>query len=511
MARHLFTSESVTEGHPDKICDQISDSILDALLENDPHARVACETTVTTGLVLVAGEISTNTYVDIPKLVRKTVKEIGYDRAKYGFDCDTCAVITSIDEQSGDIAMGVDEALENKIQRLNQEIAIQKAKLADLKAQIKIADDIVSLNTELSQKRSELFAIQNEISLANDTLGLQEFGFFERQYKFSDSTKYKEALDNLRKQQKDLVKSGQAGRIIVPMLLDNNKSKGKAMQNQLIKAAIRGFNGEADALLVKVSVSNVEKKIQALKKAFQQLNRMYSRNQIEITIPYLNLKIEELRLAAEFELQKQEEKELLREQRAKEREDKKLQAEIKARRKQLEKDRTHFKNMVSKVEELLKNATGEELEELQRQLSEYQDKLSELDEIEEDIDYREGHATAGYVYVISNIGSFGEDVYKIGVTRRLEPLERIRELSSASVPFQFDVHALIFSEEAFALETELHNQLSEYKVNKVNNRKEYFKVPFEKIKALLDKHEELTIELNENAEAFEYRQTLLKG
>ena len=114
MARHLFTSESVTEGHPDKICDQISDSILDALLENDPHARVACETTVTTGLVLVAGEISTNTYVDIPKLVRKTVKEIGYDRAKYGFDCDTCAVITSIDEQSGDIAMGVDEALENK-------------------------------------------------------------------------------------------------------------------------------------------------------------------------------------------------------------------------------------------------------------------------------------------------------------------------------------------------------------------------------------------------------------
>ena len=114
MARHLFTSESVTEGHPDKICDQISDAILDALLKNDPLARVACETTVTTGLVLVAGEISTKTYVDIPKLVRETVREIGYDRAKYGFDCDTCAVITSIDEQSGDIAMGVDEALENR-------------------------------------------------------------------------------------------------------------------------------------------------------------------------------------------------------------------------------------------------------------------------------------------------------------------------------------------------------------------------------------------------------------
>lgn len=114
MGRHLFTSESVTEGHPDKICDQISDAILDELLKQDPLSRVACETTVTTGLVLVAGEITTKAYADIPKIVRETVREIGYDRAKFGFDCDTCAVITSIDEQSGDIAMGVDEALESR-------------------------------------------------------------------------------------------------------------------------------------------------------------------------------------------------------------------------------------------------------------------------------------------------------------------------------------------------------------------------------------------------------------
>jgi S-adenosylmethionine synthetase len=114
MGKKLFTSESVTEGHPDKICDQISDSILDEIFKNDPHARVACETTVTTGLVLVTGEITTNCYVDIPKVVRQTIKEIGYDRAKYGFDCTTCAVLTSIDEQSPDIAMGVDKAFEAK-------------------------------------------------------------------------------------------------------------------------------------------------------------------------------------------------------------------------------------------------------------------------------------------------------------------------------------------------------------------------------------------------------------
>ena len=114
MSHYLFTSESVTEGHPDKICDQISDAVLDAILEQDPNGRVACETTVSTGLVHIMGEISTECYVDIPKITRQVIREIGYDRAKYGFDCDTCGIITNIDEQSSDIAMGVDKALESK-------------------------------------------------------------------------------------------------------------------------------------------------------------------------------------------------------------------------------------------------------------------------------------------------------------------------------------------------------------------------------------------------------------
>ena len=121
MERRLFTSESVTEGHPDKMCDAISDAILDALMEQDPMSRVACETATTTGLVLVMGEITTNAYVDIQKLVRETVREIGYDRAKYGFDCDTCGVITAIDEQSQDIALGVNKALEAKENKMSDQ------------------------------------------------------------------------------------------------------------------------------------------------------------------------------------------------------------------------------------------------------------------------------------------------------------------------------------------------------------------------------------------------------
>lgn len=402
-----------------------------------------------------------------------------------------------------------DEALEAKISSLESKLKDKQSILDDLTRQIKVAKDILKLDDELKKRQSELKALQKEVIVLNDDLDLQEYGFFERKYKFSDSTKYKEELETLRKRQKQLVKDKKAGVIVRPMLLDNSKSKGRAMQNQLIKAMIRGFNGEVDAHLVKVTATNLSKKVDAVVKSFNQLNKMYSRNLVCLSNDYLELKISELQLAVEYELQKLEEKELLREQRAKEREDKKLQAELAAKRKQIEKDRKHFKQMLDNVEELLKTANEEEKEKLNLQLAEYQDKLSELDELEEDIDYREGHATAGYVYIISNVGAFGEDVYKIGVTRRLDPMERIRELGSASVPFQFDVHALIFSEEAFSLEKELHNRFEKNKINKVNGRKEYFKVPFSDIKAVLEEHKELAIELTEKAEAFEYRQSLM--
>lgn len=371
-----------------------------------------------------------------------------------------------------------DEALEAKISSLESKLKDKQSILDDLTRQIKVAKDILKLDDELKKRQSELKALQKEVIVLNDDLDLQEYGFFERKYKFSDSTKYKEELETLRKRQKQLVKDKKAGVIVRPMLLDNSKSKGRAMQNQLIKAMIRGFNGEVDAHLVKVTATNLSKKVDAVVKSFNQLNKMYSRNLVCLSNDYLELKISELQLAVEYELQKLEEKELLREQRAKEREDKKLQAELAAKRKQIEKDRKHFKQMLDNVEELLKTANEEEKEKLNLQLAEYQDKLSELDELEEDIDYREGHATAGYVYIISNIGAFGEDVYKIGVTRRLDPMERIRELGSASVPFQFDVHALIFSEEAFSLEKELHNRFEKIKLIKLMGEKSILKSHF---------------------------------
>ena len=152
-----------------------------------------------------------------------------------------------------------DEILEAKLKKLASDIEAKKSDLANLKQEIGTGREIISLDAELTLKKEELAHLNEEIAVANDNLNLQEFGFFERQYKFSDSTKYKYRLDTLRIEQKSMTKNGAAGRIS-PMLLDNSKSKGRAMQNQLIKAALRGFNGESDALLVKVSVANVEKK-----------------------------------------------------------------------------------------------------------------------------------------------------------------------------------------------------------------------------------------------------------
>lgn len=401
-----------------------------------------------------------------------------------------------------DIFKPKDELLESKITYLENKISSLQNEYDE-----KVNKREAELKNMLSSKQSELDSLKKQISLANDELDIQDFGFYKRQYKFTDSQQYKNTLIKIRDAEKSAVKEGIAGIIVSPMTLDNSLSKGKTMQNQLIKAAIRGFNGESDALLTKISVSNVDKKVMALEKAAKQLNKMYAHNQIQISDHYVDLKRQELYLAAEFELEKEREKELLREQREKEREDKKLQAEIANTRKKLKKERAHYENIISDLRNKLSDASDDKLAQLKHQIDEYEDQLDEINQAEEDVDYREGHATAGYVYVISNIGSFGPDIYKIGVTRRLDPLDRIHELGSASVPFKFDVHALVFSKDAFALEAELHKKFEANKVNKVNGRKEYFHVSLQEIKDVISAHEDVSAEFTDEPDAFEYHQS----
>lgn len=222
----------------------------------------------------------------------------------------------------------------------------------------------------------------------------------------------------------------------------------------------------------------------------------------------MELKIAEIKLAFEYQVKKQEEKEAAKEARAEMREAAKLQKEIEEQRKKVEKEQKHFQNALVNVMKQLKTATPEESAALEEKKAELEAELGVIAKSLSDIDYREANQKAGYVYVISNIGAFGENVYKIGMTRRLDPQERIDELGDASVPFDFDVHAMIFSDNAPALEAALHKAFEDRKVNMVNTRREFFNVTLDEIKEVVKKNYDKTVEFFETPEAEQYRISL---
>ena len=224
---------------------------------------------------------------------------------------------------------------------------------------------------------------------------------------------------------------------------------------------------------------------------------------IAINKPYLDLKVQELRLAFEYRQKKQEEKEAQKATRAEMREAARLQKEIEAQRKKIEKEQTHYQTAYEKILKQLE-AVPNDADLLQKK-SELETQLQDIDKAMKDIDYREANQRAGYVYVISNIGAFGENVYKIGMTRRLDPQDRIDELGDASVPFNFDVHAMIFSDDAPALEAALHKAFESRKLNMVNTRREFFNVTLDEIKDVVKKNFDKTVEFIDVPDAEQYR------
>jgi hypothetical protein len=231
-------------------------------------------------------------------------------------------------------------------------------------------------------------------------------------------------------------------------------------------------------------------------------------SQVAISRQYLNLKIDELHLAYEYALKKQEEKEALKQEREILREQAKVAKEIEEKRKELLKEQAHYYNALNRLGEQLKASNSEERKQLlEEKVKEVEQRLIDVDVALKDVDYREANQRAGYVYIVSNIGAFGPDIYKIGMTRRLEPLDRIDELSGASVPFKYDVHALIFSDDAPKLEAALHKAFEKQKVNKVNNRKEFFNVSLNEIKTVVSKNHDKTVEYIDIPSAKQYRET----
>lgn len=379
-----------------------------------------------------------------------------------------------------------------------------------------LTQSISSLNAEINQANKKLSKLKNEIELkkrevcdVDETLLNESFGIYTPKYTCMNSNEYAEKIKENREKQKKKIKEKTALNYYDNWTLDGSKAKGQALNNDNMKMVLRAFNNECDVLINKVKFNNIDRIKTQIEKSAKAIDKLNVRNKITITNSYIQLKIEELELVYEYQCKKQEEKEAIREARAAEREQAKLQKEIEQARKVIDKEYEHYSNAREKLVSQLFTASEEDAKIINEKISEMDNKLSEIQKNKEEIDYREANQRAGYVYVISNIGAFGEDIYKIGMTRRLEPQDRVDELGDASVPFTFDVHAMIFSDDAPKLEASLHRAFDNKKVNMVNGRKEFFHVTLEEIEKVIKENHDKLVEIKRIPDAEQYRESLL--
>lgn len=391
--------------------------------------------------------------------------------------------------------------LQNQIGGLNNAIAQQQQQIANLSAQIADRNNaVVSLDSTIQMKQKEVVKLDEEI-------GLQDFGLYRPRFDFATSDGYKERLAQIRTQQKDMIKQGQAVIGNMNWTVNGSKSEGQKMVKDMQKLLLRAFNSECDELVDKVKYNNFDSAYSRMTKACEAISKCGKIMNIAISTAYFNLKRDELCLSLEYRQKKQAEKDEQKEIRDRMREEAKLQKEIEEARKKIQKEKTHYLNALGSLDTQLAAAPENEKAALLTKRNEIVKQLVEIDKSLVDIDYREANAKAGYVYIISNIGSFGENVYKIGMTRRLDPMDRVDELGDASVPFNFDVHAMIFSDNAPALEAALHRAFENRKVNMINTRREFFNVTLEEIEAEVKKNYDKTVEFTRFPLAEQYRES----
>ncbi|HBF4375547.1 DUF4041 domain-containing protein [Clostridioides difficile] len=399
------------------------------------------------------------------------------------------------------------ERLDNLIKDKNilkDNINTLNAHLEELKDE---REELRDINTTLKNKKEELKRLSEELIQTEDEVLLQSFGLYNPKYDFENSDEYMEKLKEIRERQKLLIRNKTGVKYSDSWTVDGSIQKGRTMTNQNIKTALKLFNSECDIAMSKVSFKNIDSIEKRIRKAFTDTNKLNTSNKVSIKENYLNLKIDELYLYYEYLQMKEEEKEEQRALREQMKEEALVQKEIENQKRKLKKEELQFKNELLRLKSTIPEDENDKLE-WEQKINSIEEKLALLSKDLDDVLNREQNTRAGHVYIISNIGSFGENIYKIGVTRRLDPTERINELSSASVPFKYDIHATIFSEDAPKLESALHKAFDNKRVNKVNNRKEFFKVTLDEIRTEVEKNFDKTVEYTKLAEAQEYRQTL---
>ncbi|OBF38155.1 ATPase [Mycobacterium sp. ACS1612] len=331
--------------------------------------------------------------------------------------------------------------------------------------------------------------------LKRDADALHNIGIYTYKHPLENAVAYQDALASIKNEVKSFISEGRAIDASTRFTFDNSLAKGRKMTSDLAKLMLRAYNAEAENCVRYVKAGNLPSAEKRLTGAATSIARYASMMEMHINPDYHALRLRELELTADYQMKVQEEREAAREERARLREEQQAERELRAERERLEKERAHYANV---LEALSGSGSDQERRDLEGKIAEIDGRIAEND-------YRTANIRAGYVYVISNIGSFGPGIVKIGLTRRLEPMDRVRELGDASVPFGFDVHALFFSDDAVSVEAELHRRFAHRRVNKINLRREYFYASPADVKAELIEVAGNLLEFHDEPDAEQYR------
>lgn len=384
--------------------------------------------------------------------------------------------------------------LKEKNKSINIENQKIKREIQELK---NLKKDLISSTEEGTKELEHITSYLNDELFKYDIELTYPFDLVE-----VDSSQINTYIKKLQMKEKELLN-------LEEVKIFNVSTENKRHQNAQAKQIIRLFNAETSQLINKVNSKNIESMQNKIFKSYEGINKIFETDNVRIPETLLDIKLEMLDLMHKYQVKIEDEKIIRREERARLKEIEQAEKEMEKKLKELDKDIRHHNNEIKKLTMYLNNTDLQVEKELYiEKIRELDQSLKNLNSERENVEDRKDNAQSGFVYIISNIGSFGENVYKIGVTRRLEPMDRINELSSASVPFEFDVHALIFSENAFELKNKLHEYFKKYKVNKVNGRKEFFKVNINEIKDKVLSEHNSTVQFIDEPKAIQYRETL---
>ncbi|MFF0636162.1 DUF4041 domain-containing protein [Nocardia sp. NPDC004151] len=329
----------------------------------------------------------------------------------------------------------------------------------------------------------------------DDALVLQEVGIYEYHHPLENAENYKQALAQLRADVREAVKGSEAIVVAKKFSFNNSLAEGRRLTTDLAKLMLRAYNAEAENCVRTMRAGNLDTAKRRLDKAAKDIEKLGAAMQMGVSSSYHAMRTKELELTADYMMKVQEEREIAREERERLREERKVEQELAAERERLDKEQAHYRAVLQRLSD-----TGQDTSEIEEQLERIADAIAQND-------FRAANIRAGYVYVISNIGAFGPGVVKIGLTRRLEPLDRVRELGGASVPFPFDVHAVYFSDDAVTLENELHKEFGRQRLNHANPRREFFFATPEEVRQVLAKKVGNLLDYNDSPEATQYFQS----